>query len=57
MVAALERAPVVSVRGIVEETDLSRGAVQNILREMLANGLVREVTGNTRYRVFAAQLG
>ena len=57
VVGALEGEPVVSVRGIADGTGLSRASVQAILSDLIAAGLAREVTGNTRYRVFEAAVG
>jgi hypothetical protein len=56
LAACLARWPMVTAPLAEAETGASRAAVQRNLDMMLARGLVREVTGQGRYRVWAARL-
>lgn len=51
-VEAMAEAPAITVRRLVERTGLSRASVQNVLLDLEAQGLVAEMTGHSRFRVF-----
>ena len=54
LIACLARWPLVSAPLAEAQTDASRAAVQRNLDLLVARGLAREVTGQGRYRVWAA---
>jgi hypothetical protein len=56
LVACLARWPMVTALLAETETGASRAAVQRNLSMMLERGLIREVTGQGRYRVWAARV-
>jgi hypothetical protein len=56
LVVCLARWPMVTAPQAEAETGASRAAVQRNLDLLLARGLVREVTGQGRYRVWAARV-
>lgn len=56
LIDALARQPMVTVPQIVSETGASRPAVRRNLALMEKRGLVREVTGQGRFTVWAARL-
>ncbi len=45
--------PIINVPSAARELSLSKTAVNNALNRMAENGLVRELTGQERYRIFA----
>ena len=55
LIAALMRHPMITAPQAEAETGASRAAVQRNLAELTTRGLVREVTGQGRFRVWAAQ--
>jgi hypothetical protein len=55
LIAALARWPMVSAALAEAETGASRAAVQRNLDRLVALGLIREVTGQGRFRLWAAQ--
>jgi hypothetical protein len=56
LIAALTAHPMLGVPQAVSETGASRAAVQRNLDILLTRGLVREVTGHGRFRVWAAKM-
>lgn len=56
LIAALAEAPMVTAPLLQRQTGASRAAVLRNLALMQARGLIREVTGQGRYRVWAARL-
>ena len=56
LVACLGRWPTVMAPLAEADTGASRAAVQRNLNLLLARGLIREVTGQGRYRVWAARV-
>ncbi|NUB45802.1 hypothetical protein GEU84_015490 [Fertoebacter nigrum] len=56
LIAALARWPMVSAPLAESETGASRAAVQRNLDRLVALGLIREVTGQGRFRLWAARL-
>ncbi len=57
LIAALSAWPLASAPMLQADTGASRAAVQRNLDRLAARGLVREVTGHSRYRFWAAALG
>lgn len=57
LIAGLLRHPMAAVPQLVAETGASRPAVLRNLAILERRGLVREVTGQGRYRVWAVQSG
>ncbi len=51
--AALARTPIVNVRSAMQQTELSKPAVQNALQRLSEFKITREVTGQRRHRLFA----
>ena len=56
LIAALARLPMLSAPVAEAETGASRAAVQRNLDQLRTRGLVREITGQGRYRVWTATL-
>lgn len=56
LIAALAAQPMLGAAQAEAETGASRAAVQRNLDLLVARGLVREVTGQGRFRVWAAKL-
>ncbi len=53
MHAALARTPIVNVRAAMQQTELSKPAVQNALQRLSEFKITREITGQRRHRLFA----
>lgn len=49
----MQSSPIINVPSAARELSLSKTAVNNALNRMAENGLVRELTGQERYRIFA----